>query len=151
MLCLILLLFVRITSIWKWASYFLLHICIVAVNMAFSTVKGQTWHSGSSVRVLPLCEGMKREEAIHHEATPNEIPSGELCKYFHPLPRTADRLIPLTFLINHWHAGRSWDGRNWISGHMAVVGNCLHQHPVCNSILSSAHTQHIQAHVCTGR
>lgn len=49
---------------------------------------------------------MKREEA-----TPNEIPSWELCKYFHLLPWAADEVIPLTFLINHSEVdgvGRSW-------------------------------------------
>lgn len=91
-----------------------------------------TWHSGSSFRVLPLCVGMKREEATQSETAPNEIPSWELCKYFHPLPQPVDRLIPLTLLINQRGVERGSDGRSWISGHMAVVGNCPHQHPVCN-------------------
>lgn len=109
-----------------------------------------TWHQGSSFRVLPLCVGMKREEATHHKSTPNEVPSWELCKYFHPLPQPADRLIPLTFLINHWGVERGWDRRNWISGHWTVVGNCSHQHPVCNPILSFYHT-HIKGRVCAGQ
>lgn len=82
---------------------------------------------------------MNREEATHHESTPNEIPSWELCKYFHPLPQPADRLIPLSYLINHRGVERGADGRNWVSGHTTVVGNCPHQHHVCDSILSCDH------------
>lgn len=86
--------------------------------------------------------GMKTEEVTLLKSTPNEFPSWELCKYFHLLPQPADRVIPLTFLINHQGVKSAWERRNWISGH-TTVGNSSHQHPVCNPILSFYH--HIKA------
>lgn len=116
----------RVESISNWGRFSAPTVSVITVfNMVAMglDIRGQVSEHSHSV-------GTKRGEATRHKATPNEIPSWELCKYFHPLPLPVDRLIPLALLINQRGVERGWDGRTWISGHMAVVGNCPYQHPV---------------------
>lgn len=118
---------------------YFLSVCIAAIIMAFNWVTTRLDIKGQVSEYSHSVPAWRERRRLTTESTPNEIPSWELCKYFRPLPRPADRLIPLTFLINHWGVESGWDGRNWKSGHTTVVGNCPHQHPVCNPTLSSNH------------
>lgn len=95
---------------------------------------------------------LERKQRRQLSASPllmNSLP-GSLVNIFVLSPRSADRVIPLTFLINHWGVEGGSDMRNWISG-PATVGNSSHQHPECNPIQSFYRTHQKQAHVCTGR
>lgn len=77
---------------------------------------------------------MKREEEAHRVTAPNEIPSWELCKYFHPLPPPADEPVSLTFLINLRGVDNGWNGSNWTNGRMDVFGKSPHLHIVCTLV-----------------
>lgn len=115
---------------------------IVFVIVAFNTVTEHLDTQGQVSKYSLSVSAWTERRRLTTRQVLMKSPSWELCKYFHPLPQPADRLIPLTFLINHWGV----DGRNWISGHTAVVGSCPHQHRVCSPILSSPQI-HMWAHV----